>query len=83
MLGIVVTVFAVLLSQRLGWDPGRGRLLLALAGIAFSLGVALPLCAVRASSTQTAQNMLAAGGIATGVGALLLVWGVLRFARRD
>ena len=82
MVGVVATVFAALLSQRSGWDLGRSRGMLALAGLAFSVAIVLPSIAIKIDHSNRREDVLVAAGIATGLGALLLVWGVVLFVRR-
>jgi hypothetical protein len=81
MLGVIATVFAVLVSHRLGWDLTPGRKMLLWAGISFAFAMVLPAFAVVAAPAESVRTFVLGASVITGVGALLLVLGVLSFDR--
>lgn len=78
MAGIVTIVFALLLSRKLGWDAAPARITLLLAAVLFAGGLLFPIV----GATEQEKAWIVAGQVGTALGALLLVVGVLQFARK-
>jgi hypothetical protein len=84
MSGILTTVFAALLSHKLGWDIRPGKNLLLMAGLAFALAILLPAFAPtdpEAVFRGGGHAVIVVASVAKAAGALLLVLGVLSFSR--
>ena len=78
MAGIVTTVFALLLSKKLGWNPDPARILVLVATVLFALALFLPTI----GAVEQAPHWILAGHVATALGGLALVIAILHFERR-